>query len=471
MNISDGNLQNYEKIMGSILTSGPNEALIISGGCGSKQVRTIVGGWAWAWWIVTDVQRLSLNVMTLEPSCEHGETIEGVQLNVTGVAQCKVKRTKTSNGPDEMLLRAAEQFLGRDEDEIKNTILQTLEGHLRAILGTLTVEQVYKDRERFASLVHELAETDVEDLGKSKTAKIIRDADIGVALAERDASIREAEFEKKAMDVKYSNDTKVENSAREYQIKKSQFQQDVNKANAEAQLAYDLQSAKVQQNIRNEEIQIDVVERRKEIEIQQQEVIRMEQELIGLVKLPTEAEAYRLQTIAQGEKFEAIEIAHAESEKIRKIGSAEAQAIEVVGKAEAERMRLKANIYRQYGDAAILNLVLQSLPRIAAKIVAPLAKTDKIVLISGNSRSESKMNQFGNQLSAVNKPSIRTSESGTSGCVACGPISPPNKLPISTENIGPSGCSCDTNLFNNQGIPLDQSTIPAIEFFAVVSTN
>uniref|UniRef100_A0A1B0A655 Band 7 domain-containing protein n=1 Tax=Glossina pallidipes TaxID=7398 RepID=A0A1B0A655_GLOPL len=468
--------------MGNILTSGPNEALIISGGCGSRQVRTIVGGWAWAWWIVTDVQRLSLNVMTLEPSCVHGQTIEGVQLDVTGVAQCKVKRTKSSNGPDEMLLRAAEQFLGREEDEIKNALLQTLEGHLRAILGTLTVEQVYKDRERFASLVHDLAESDVEDLGltilsftikdiqdnvdylrslgKSKTAKVIRDADIGVALAERDAGIREAECEKNALDVKYITNAKVENNAREYQVKRSQFEQDVNKANAEAQLAYDLQSAKVHQNIRNEEIQIDVVERRKQIEIEEQEVIRMDQELISLVKLPAEAEAYRMQTIAQAEKFEAIAIARAESEKIRKISSAEAHAIEAVGKAEAERMRLKANVYKQYGNAAILNIVLQSLPKLAAKIVTPLAKTDKIVLIGSNNPTESKSDKFQNQSRTLSKPAM-----GIKGCgpsqYSCTLTSPANKSPVPTEDSRPSECRCDPSLFDSQGVPLDQAAMLA----------
>lgn len=148
--------------MGNIHTVGPNEALIVSGGCcGSTKKRTIVGGWAWAWWLVTDVQRLSLEVMTLNPCCEMVETAQGVPLTVTGVAQCKIMKMMNAyyfhNQPDELLGTASEQFLGKSVREIKQTILQTLEGHLRAILGTLTVEEVYKDRDQFAALVREVA--------------------------------------------------------------------------------------------------------------------------------------------------------------------------------------------------------------------------------------------------------------------------------------------------------------------------
>lgn len=103
--------------------------LLLGGCCGSTKRVTIVGGWAWAWWLVTDVQRLSLEVMTLNPMCECVETAQGVPLTVTGVAQCKIMKA------DELLCTASEQFLGKSVKEIKTTILQTLEGHLRAILG------------------------------------------------------------------------------------------------------------------------------------------------------------------------------------------------------------------------------------------------------------------------------------------------------------------------------------------------
>ncbi|XP_058447554.1 flotillin-2 isoform X1 [Topomyia yanbarensis] len=411
--------------MGNIYTVGPNEALIVSGGCcGSTKKRTIVGGWAWAWWLVTDVQRLSLEVMTLNPMCEMVETAQGVPLTVTGVAQCKIMKMMNvyyfHHQADELLGTASEQFLGKSVKEIKMTILQTLEGHLRAILGTLTVEEVYKDRDQFAALVREVAAPDVgrmgieilsftikdvyddvqylQSLGKAQTANVKRDADAGVAEANRDAGIREAECEKSAMDVKYSTDTKIEDNARMYKLQKANFDQEINTAKAESQLAYELQAAKIRQRIRNEEIQIDIVERRKQIEIETQEIARKDCELSATVKLPAEAESYRVQMIAEGKRTQTVAVAQAEAERIKKIGAAEAHAIEMIGKAEAERMRMKANVYKQYGDAAIMNIVLESLPKIAAEIAAPLAKTDEIVLIGGNDNTTADVTRLVGQL-------------------------------------------------------------------------
>merc|ERR1712110_338131 len=168
----------------------------------------------------------------------------------------------------------------------------------------------------------------------------------------------------------------------------------INTAKAEAQLAYELQAAKIQQRIRNEEIQIQVVERRKQIEIEEQEIKRKEKELIATVKLPAEAEGYKVQTIAEGQRTKTVEAARADGEKIRLIGAAEARATEAVGRAEAERMRMKASAYKQYGDAAILSLVLEALPQIAAEVSAPLAKTDEIVMISGQDRTTAEVSKL-----------------------------------------------------------------------------
>ena len=132
----------------------------VPGGCfGSSGKNMVSGSWAWAWWLVTDVQKMSLEVMTLNPMCDNVETKQGVPLTVTGVAQVKIMKNP------ELLHTASEQFLGKKEHEIKSTVLQTLEGHLRAILGTLTVEEVYKDRDQFASLVREVAAPDVGRMG------------------------------------------------------------------------------------------------------------------------------------------------------------------------------------------------------------------------------------------------------------------------------------------------------------------
>merc|ERR1712029_47416 len=229
-------------------------------------------------------------------------------------------------------------------------------------------------------------------------AAVKRDAEIGVAQANRDAGIREAECEKAAMDVKYNTDTKIEDNSRAFKLQKAHFDKEVNSAKAEAQLAYELQAAKIQQKIRNEEIQIQVVERRKQIEIEDQEIKRKEKELMATVRLPAEAEAYKVQTVAEGMRTKTVEGARAEGEKIRLIGAADARAVEAVGRAEAEKMRMKASAYKQYGDAAILSLVLESLPQIAAEVAAPLAKTDEIVLLGGNDRTTTEVNKLVSQL-------------------------------------------------------------------------
>ncbi|XP_017570358.1 flotillin-2a isoform X2 [Pygocentrus nattereri] len=386
--------------MGNCYTVGPNEALVVSGGCcGSDQKTYTVGGWAWAWWLLTDIQKLSLEVMTILCRCENIETSEGVPLDVTGVAQVKVMTDK------ELLSLACEQFLGKSVIEIKGVVLQTLEGHLRSILGTLTVEQIYQDRDQFASLVREVAAPDVgrmgieilsftikdvydkvdylSSLGKTQTAAVQRDADIGVAEAERDAGIREAECKKEMMDVKFLADTKMADSKRELEMQKASFNQEVNAKKAEAQLAYELQAAKEQQKIRLEEIEIEVVQRKKQITIEEKEIVRTDKELIATVKRPAEAEAYKMQQLAEGQKVKKVLTAQAEAEKIRRIGEAEAASIEAVGKAEAEKMRMKAEAYQQYGEAAKTALVLEALPKIAGKVSAPLARTNEIVILSG----------------------------------------------------------------------------------------
>merc|ERR1712051_329241 len=369
--------------------------------------------------------------MTLNPVCENVETAQGVPLTVTGVAQVKIMKNA------DLLQTASEQFLGKKEHEIKSTVLQTLEGHLRAILGTLTVEEVYKDRYQFASLVREVASPDVgrmgieilsftikdvydtvtylASLGKAQTAAVKRDAEIGVAQANRDAGIREAECEKAAMDVKYNTDTKIEHDTRAYKLQCAKFDEEVNTAKAQAQLAYELEVAKVQQKIRTEQIKIDVVVRKKQIEIEEEEMKRKEKELIGTVRLPAEAEAFKVHTIAASKRTQTIESAKAEAEKVRLIGAAEAKSIEAVGRAEAESMRMKAKAYQQYGDEAVMALVLESLPSIAKQVAKPLEKIDDIVLLGGADHTTTEVTKLMSQLPPAVKALTGVDLSGVLG--------------------------------------------------------
>lgn len=341
--------------------------------------------------------------MTLNPVCESVETKLGVAVSVSAVAQVKFSTTRES------LLIAMEQFLGKSPEEISNVLVQTLEGHLRAILGTLTVEEIYRDREKFAAFVLEVAAPDVskmgveilsftvkdisdrvgylESLGKKRTAEVKRDASNGVVEAERDAGIRIAAAERVKMEARFSADTKVAESKRALELAKSEFDQDVNRAKAEAELAYQLEAAKVQQSIREANVEIEVVARRKQIEVEEQEILRKQKELEATVQRPADAESFKVETLAQANSTQVVTHAEAEAEAIRATGAAEASVIEATGTAEANRMRLKATAFKEYGEAAMMSLALDALPKIAAEIAAPLAKVDQIVLVSGGDAS------------------------------------------------------------------------------------
>ena len=394
--------------MGVIQTVGPNEALVRSGG--GEQPKVVVGGRTLVVPIFHRSQRLPLSVMTLHVKTENVYTGEGVAVSVDGVAQVKVARS------EEAIRTAAQQFLGKTELEVQDVPLQTLEGHQRAILGTLTVEEIYRDREKFASQVRTVASPDLagmgleivsftirdikdpggylDALGVRRTAEVRRDATIGQAEAERDAGIRSAEAKREQEAATYEAETRIAESERSYNVQKAAYDQEVNARRAEAELADELQRAKTMQDIRREEVEIDVVERAKQIELQQQEIQRRERELEATVRKPAEAERYRIETIAEGDRNAVVANATAEAEStrrqgeaeaevIRLTGQAEAEAIEAKGAAEAAAMQLKAEAWKQYGEAAVIQQVLETLPAVAEAVAQPLARTDRIVMFGG----------------------------------------------------------------------------------------
>merc|ERR1712226_33854 len=327
--------------------------------------------------------------MTLKPVCEHVETAQGVPLTVAGVAQVKVMYQKDDK---QLLEKACENFIGRSEADIEDVLRQTLEGHLRAILGQLTVEEVYKDREAFAQQVKDIARPDVgkmgiqilsfviqdvrddvdylNSIGRSQTAAVIKEATIGATNADRDAKMK--------------SDTAVDNSRRGYETTKADCETIINKAKTEAALAYDLQQAKEEQVIRDAELEVEDIRRRKQIEIEAAEVIRREKELEATERKPAEYNARKVALLAEVEKKAKVLIAEADAQRIRLVGSAEAKAIEATGSAEASAMQLKAEAMQAYGKQALVQMVLEALPSLAAEISAPLGKIDEIVLLGGD---------------------------------------------------------------------------------------
>eukprot|EP00090_Calanus_glacialis_P005160 TRINITY_DN1396_c0_g1_i1.p1 TRINITY_DN1396_c0_g1~~TRINITY_DN1396_c0_g1_i1.p1 ORF type:complete len:430 (-),score=185.03 TRINITY_DN1396_c0_g1_i1:314-1603(-) len=382
-----------------IAVCGPNEALVISGMFQGGKPTFINGGRAIVCPCIQTVQRIPLNTMTLEVHSPRVYTSQGVPISVVGTAQVKI-----NGSSEEMLSYAAEQFGGKPVDEILQICLETMEGHQRAIMGNMSVEEIYRDRKTFSKKVFEVASVDLHNmgiavisytlkdvrdevgylasLGQARTAQVKRDALIGEAEARRDATIAEALAEEQRMESKLVNDTEIARSKRDFELKKASYDTEVNTAKAEAEMAYSLQAAKVQAKIKEEEMQVKVVERAQNIAIQEQEIMRREKELDSKVRKPAEAEKYRLEKIAEAERQKVVLEAEAEAEATALRGEAEAYAIEVKAKAEAEQMAKKADAWKEYKEAALVDMMLKVLPKIAAEVAGPMSATNKITMVS-----------------------------------------------------------------------------------------
>ncbi|XP_063910877.1 flotillin-1 isoform X1 [Zophobas morio] len=440
------------KMTWGFVTCGPNEALVISGCCYGKPL-LIPGGRAFVWPAIQRIQRICLNTMTLIVDSPTVYTSQGVPISVTGIAQVKIQGQN-----EEMLLAACEQFLGKSQNEIQHIALVTLEGHQRAIMGSMTVEEIYKDRKKFSKQVFEVASSDLvnmgitvvsytlkdirdeewiympkkqvvnegnksspqrvvvktmtirkirtgylKSLGMARTAEVKRDARIGEAEARCDATIKEAIAEEQRMASVFLNDTDIAKAKRDFELKKAAYDVEVQTKNAEAEMAYELQAAKTKQRIKEEQMQIVVVERTQQIAVQEQEIQRRERELEATVRQPATAEKYRLEKLAEANHNRVILEAEAEAEAVRLRGEAEAFAIEAKAKAEAEQMAKKADAWREYKEAAMIDMFLEVLPKIAAEVAAPISQTKKITMVSTGTGEVGAAKLTGEVLEIVNK--------------------------------------------------------------------
>src|SRR5256714_14782011 len=392
---------------------GPNQVLVVSGRkhiyrdpdgtIQSRGFRIVKGGGTFVIPVVEKVDLLWLELLTIDVQTPEVYTSKGVPVRVDGVAQIKIK------SDDVCIATASEQFLSKNTDEIKSVAMQTLEGHLRAILGTMTVEEIYQNRDAFASKVQEVAAGDManmglaivsftirdirdsqgylEALGKPRIAQVKRDAQIAQAEADRDAMIRSSLATQAGQEANFVADTKIAEAQRDYQTNVAQYQAAVNQKKAEADLAYELQKYKTGQLVKAEEGQVSIIEKQKQIELQQQEILRKQRELEANVQKPADAERYKVETLANATKFQleteaagaasaakakgfaaadvakATGVAEAEANKAR--GLAEATVIEAQGKATASAMQAKAESFKQYNEAAVV-VVIVGVPLVVA---------------------------------------------------------------------------------------------------------
>ncbi len=432
--------RNYIKV-------SPNTVAVLSGRKRKLQdgrtvgYRMVRGGAALRFPLLEKVEYLHLNVMTIPLEIRRAYTLKGVPVSVKAVANVKIRGDETS------LQAAAERFLGMTPVEVQKVIFQTLEGHLRSILGTLTVEEVNSDRQSFAQKLTSEAAVDLEKmgigvdvltiqeisdeegyldaLGKRRTAEVKRDAAIGEAEATRDAKIKSSEAMQQGEKAKFQAEADIAQAQRDFAIRQAQYQAEIETQKARAEQAGPLSEATARQSVVAEEVKVEKTRTQEMISVQEQEVLRKQKELEATVIKPAEAdrqaavvraEAAKQAAIleAEGRRSALIALAEAEQEKLRQegvgraaaveaegkaeaakieaIGLAQAKAIEAQGVAEAAAILRKAEAWKEFNDAARLQTILEKLPAIIesstgvfAAVAAPLGNIDKLVVLDQGS--------------------------------------------------------------------------------------
>ncbi len=459
----------------------PDQALIVYGSKSKiydqsgkvKEIgfRIVQGGGTFVMPITESVKFLSLETNTIEIRVPEVITKEGVPLTVEGVAQVKIRGERSA------IITAAEQLLHKTEDEIRYIIQKTLEGHIRGVCAQMIVEDINANRDELSQKITTSVRPDMDNmgmhmivfvirdikdevgylaaLGKKRTAEVKKDAEVGESLAMREQTIRVAQASKDgeigkaeaARDqtilvaqayrdgavAKAKRDAEIAEAEKERDIKIAIYAGEVKKQQADRDLAYDIQQNIVKQTLVKEQVQVEIEERRKQVELQEQEIARQEKALIAERVVPAqrqadanvalaEGEAKKMSAIAEGEKKkmtltgegEAAKIraiAEAEAYKIRVTGEAEAAKVLAIGTAEAEAMRKKADAWRQYGDAAKAQMIIDKLPELASAMARPLENTEKIILM-GNEGGMALVSSTAKALSAL--PPIVESLTGIS---------------------------------------------------------
>jgi flotillin len=337
------------------------------------------------------------------------------------VAQIKVK------SDPESILTAAEQFLTKSPQEREGLIRLVMEGHLRGIIGQLTVEEIVKQPEMVGDRMRSTCADDmnkmglevvsftikevrdkneyISNMGRPDVARIKRDADVAAAEAERDTAIKRAEASREAAIAKAKADqervlaetlslTRQAEAQRDLEIKKAEYAETVKKQQAQADKAYEIQANVMQQQVRAEEVTIHQVEKEHEVKVQEAEIQRRERELTATVLKQAEFERRRIETLAEAERQRIMMEAEGKAAAIRAQGEAEAEIIFKKGEAEAKAMNVKAEAYQEFNQAAIVDKLISSMPDVVKALAAPLANVDRITVISTGDGDAAGMNKI-----------------------------------------------------------------------------
>jgi flotillin len=399
--------------------AGPHEAIIVYGFRGTRVVK---GRGTVIFPMVENCRGLSLELMSFDVAPQQDlYTEQGVAVTVEAVAQIKVK------SDPESILTAAEQFLTKTPQEREGLIRLVMEGHLRGIIGQLTVEQIVKQPEMVGDRMRSTCADDmnkmglevisftikevrdkneyIANMGKPDVARIRRDADVATAEAERDTAIRRAVAARESAVAKAQADqervlaetlsqAKQAESQRDLEVKKAEYLQTVKKQQAQADKAYDIQQNVMLQQVKAEEITIQQVEKEHQVKVQEAEVERRERELMATVLKQAEYERKRIETLAEAEKQRLIMEAEGKAASIRAQGEAEAEIIFKKGEAEAKAMNVKAEAYQEFNQAAIVDKLITGLPEVVRALAAPLANVDRITVVSTGNGDAAGLNKI-----------------------------------------------------------------------------
>jgi flotillin len=387
--------------------AGPNEAIVIYG---IRGPRVIKGGAAVILPVVENCRQLSLELMSFDVAPQQDlYTKQGVAVTVEAVAQIKVRSDKES------ILTAAEQFLTKSPDQREGLIRLVMEGHLRGIIGQLTVEQIVKEPEMVAERMRSTCMDDmskmglevisftirevrdkneyITNMGRPDVARIRRDAEIAAAEAERDTAIRRAVALREAAVAKASADqervlaetlslAKQAEAQRDLDIQKAQFTEAAKRQQAQADKSYELQTNVMQQKVVAEQVKVQQIEKQEQIKVQEAEILRHEKELIATVLKGAEIERQRIENIANAEKARITMEAEGRAAAIKVQGEAEANIIFQKGEAEAKAMNVKAEAYQEWTQAAVVDRLISNMADVVRAMSEPLSKVDKITIVS-----------------------------------------------------------------------------------------
>ncbi|HEV8130255.1 MAG TPA: SPFH domain-containing protein [Acidobacteriota bacterium] len=393
--------------------AGPHEALVVYGFRGTRIVK---GRGTVIFPMIESCRELSLELMSFDVAPQQDlYTKQGVAVTVEAVAQIKVK------SDPESIQTAAEQFLTKPPQEREGLIRLVMEGHLRGIIGQLTVEQIVKEPEMVADRMRSTCADDmnkmglevisftikevrdkneyITNMGRPDVARIKRDADVAAAEAERDTAIKRAEASRASAIAKAQADqervlaetlsqAKQAEATRDLEIKKANYTELVKKQQAQADKAYEIQSNVMQQQVVAEAVKVQQIEKEQQIKVEEAEIARHEKELIASVLKQAEVERQRIENLANAEKMRLIAEAEGHAAATRAQGEAEAEIIFKKGEAEAKAMNVKAEAYQEYNQAAVVDKLISGLPEVVRAMAAPLSQIDKITIVStGNSDS------------------------------------------------------------------------------------